>query len=173
MNFRTTLTALAVFALALAAAAEQVFVATTTDFVGNKTFKVVTKEQVKEMQLQIKKENALLPKILSEIQNDFRKNPESHAGEKYYGQKLKPKSITISPAFTDFEKAQAKAEKLQEREDNKDLDKDEKKGKKKKLSEAEKEKAYKEAQKQYAIQTFAEDVEKRIEDKLKEAEAAK
>ena len=171
MNFRTTLAACAALALAVAASAEQYFVVGTTDFVGNKMFKVATKEQVKEMQLAIKKENAILPKVLSEIQADFRKNPEAHAGEKFYGSKMKPKAVTVSPAFTDFEKAQAKADKMQEHEDNKDLEKDtDKKGKKKKLSDAEKEKAYKEAQKEYAIQSFAEEVQKQVEEKLKAAE---
>ncbi len=170
MNFRITLATCAALALAVAASAEQYFVVSTSDFTGNKMFKVATKEQVKEMQLSIKKENAVLPKVLSEIQTDFRKNPEAHAGEKYYGSKIKPKAITVSPAFTDFEKAQAKADKMQEREDNKDLEKDSDKKKKKKLSEAEQEKAYKEAQKEYAIQTFAEEVQKQVEEKLKAAE---
>lgn len=168
-NTRTVFAAAAAFLLSAlsAMALESYFIVTTTDFTGNKFIKVADKQQLKELQDDIKKQNALLPKVLKEIQDDFRKNPEAHSGEKYYGNKLKAKVIKVSPPMPSYEKAQEKADKMQEKEDNKDLEKDKaKKGKKQ--TEADKEKAYQEAQKEFAIASFAEDVEKKIKDKLNE-----
>ena len=172
MNKRTLLGAVCAALLSAAAGAEQYYVATMTDFTGAKTFSVLTREQCKAKELEFKQQNALLPKVIAAIEADFRKNPEAHSGEKFYGRKLKPKTIKAAPA-PDYEKAQAKVERLQEREDNKDLENDaDKKGKKKKkLTDAEKEKAYEEAQRQYAIQSFAEEVERQIKEKIGEAAA--
>ena len=168
-----TIVALLLFA-AGAACAESVYVVTETDFLGEKTFSVMNKEQLKELELKVKRENALLPKVLSEIQSDFRKNPEAHSGEKFYGQKLKPKKITVQGPL-DPQRASEKVEKLQEREENKDSGNNSgnNKKKKKKLTDAEKEKAFKEAQKEYAIKAFAESVEKTIAERIAEAEKEK
>ncbi len=164
--------ALALGTATAAMAMEAYYVVTTTDFLGNKFFTVADKQKLAEMKLEFKKQNALLPKVLKEIQDDFRKNPDAHSGEKYYGGKLKPKQIKESAPLPAYDKAQEKADKMQEKEDNKDLEKDNPKGKKKKQpTEAEKEKAYEEQQKQFAIASFAEDVEKMIKDKLKEEES--
>lgn len=149
---------------ACAACAESVYLVTLTDFLGDKTYSVMSKEQYKELEQKVKRENALLSKVLSEIQADFRKNPDAHTGEKFYGQKLKPKKLVAQGPLSDQQKASEKAERLQEREDNKDVDSSKKK--KKKLSNSEKEKAFKEAQREFAIKAFAEMVEKMIEERL-------
>lgn len=167
-----TIVALLLFA-AGAACAESVYVVTQTDFLGEKTFSVMSREQIKELELKVKRENALLPKVLAEIQSDFRKNPEAHSGEKFFGQKLKPKKITAQGPL-DSQKASEKVEKLQEREENKDSGNNSgNKKKKKKLSDAEKEKAFKEAQKEYAIKMFAEGVEKAVAERIAAADKEK
>lgn len=156
---------IAALAIATSAFAENYFVATVFDFLGEKTFVTVNREQAKELEAKIKTFNAMLPKIVSELQKEFQKNPSEHVGEKFLGNKLKPMKVTFSPAFTDEAKAQERAEKLQENEDEKDVAQ----GKKpKKLSAAQKERAFKEAEKQIALEAFAKEINKMIEERLAE-----
>lgn len=158
--------AAALMAVACVASGESLYVVETTDFLGAKTFKAVTRAEAKDMELEIKRQNAMRVKVLAEIQADFAKNRDAHSDEKFYGSKIKPKTIRVMGPFA-AEAAATKAAKMQEREDNKDLD-DAKpgKGKKKKLSDSEKEKLFKEAQREIAIQNFAEEVEKQVADRL-------
>lgn len=154
---------------AAASFAETYFVATVTDPVGDKSFSVVSKAEARELEQDIKRKNALMQKVVSELKAEFAKNPAAHAGEKFYGDKLKPMTVKFSPPFQDIEKAQEKAEKMQEHEDNKDLDTGKKK---KKLSDSEKLRAVKEAEREYAIKAFGEEVVKMIEEKLEAAAEA-
>lgn len=163
----------AALACAAASFAETYFVATVTDPVGGKTFSVVSKDEARELQQDIKRKNALMQKVLAEIKADFAKNPAAHSGEKYFGDKLKPMAVKLSQQqFTDMAKAQEFADKMQEREENKDDDSGKKK---KKLSDSQKMRAIKEAERDFAIKTFGEEVVKMIEEKLEAmaAEAAK
>lgn len=158
--------AAALFALAFCVSAESLYVMETTDFLGAKTFKAVSRAEAKETELSIKRQNAMRAKVLAEIQADFTKNREAHSGEKFYGQKIKPKTIKVMGPFP-AEAATARADKLQEREDTKDADDSvQRKGKRKKLSDAEKEKIFKEAEREAAIKAFAEEVEKQVSERL-------
>lgn len=157
------------FFASISAFAEICFVVTTTDFTGQKEFSAMSKEEFKEHQKKINLQNKLLPKVLKEIEADFRKNPTEHEGEKYYGNKLKPKKIK-SAQMNDLGKAQEKVDKMQEKADNEEV-KAMKGGKgKKKLSESEKEKLYKQAEKEAQIYDFAKTVEKMIDEKIKDLE---
>lgn len=151
----------------LNAAAESYYVVTTTDFLGNKSFKTMTRDQVRETQARMKRENSALPKVLNAIKRDFAANPEAHEGEKFYGGKLKPKTFKQNGPFSDYEKAQERTDRLQNREDEKLLEK-EKESDMRKLSEREKEKRYEEAKKEEAINKFAEDVQKKIDEQFGE-----
>lgn len=153
---------------ASAAFAETYFVATVTDVIGEKTFSVVTKEEAKQLDLDIKRKNALMQKVVAELKKEFAGNPAAHAGEKFYGDKLKPMTVKLSQPFTDFDKAQDKAMKMQEHEDTKGVEDGKKK---KKLSDSEKIRAVKEAEREYAIKAFGEEVVKMVEEKIAAAAA--
>lgn len=166
---KNLLTAAVAIVCAASAYAETFMIATITDFVGDKSFQVVTRADAKELEQDVKKKNVLFQKVLFEIQNEFKKDPAAHQGEKFLGAKLKPMTVKFSPPFQDEEKARERMEKMQEHEDNKDLDTGKKK---KKLSDSEKMRAVKEAEREYAIKAFGEEVVKRIEEKLQAAAAA-
>ena len=153
---------------ASAAFAETYFVATVTDVIGEKSFSVVTKEEAKQLDLDIKRKNALMQKVVAELKKEFAGNPAAHAGEKFYGDKLKPMTVKLSQPFTDFDKAQDKAMKMQDHEDNKGVEEGKKK---KKLSDSEKLRAVKEAEREYAIKAFGEEVVKMVEEKIAAAAA--
>ena len=167
------ITLAAAIVCAAAAYAESYYIATVTDFTGAKTFSVVTKAEAKEIELDIKRKNALFQKVLTEIQNEFKKNPEAHKGEKFYGNRLKPMTIKLSTQpFNNLEKAQEKAEKLQAHEDGTDVDEKDAKKKPKKLSDSQKLRAVKEAERDYAVKMFGEEVVKIIEERLAAAATA-
>ncbi|MBR0055899.1 MAG: hypothetical protein IJP66_01090 [Kiritimatiellae bacterium] len=168
---KTAILFAATLVCAAASFAENYYIATVTDFVGEKSMQVVGKEAAKELDADIRRKNALLQKVLAELQNEFKKNPEMHAGEKFYGAKLKPMTIQLSQPFPDEEKAQDKLTKIQEREDEKAMAETGKK--KKKLSDSEKERAFKEAEREYAVKAFGEEVVRLIEEKLGAAGGAK
>ena len=164
---KTVAVMLAAAMAAYASFAESYYVVTTTDFLGNKSFKTMTRDQVKETQAKIKRENSALPKVLNAIKRDFAANPEAHEGEKFYGGKLKPRTFKQNGPFSDYEKAQEKTDRFQNREDEKLLDM-EKESDMRKLSDREKEKRFDEAKKEEAINKFAEDVQKKIDEMLGE-----
>ncbi len=164
--------ATAIFAVTTTLAiAESYYAITITDFAGRKEFDCVSGTELKEIQAEIKMKNKLLPVILREIQKDWEKNPDEHQGETFYGRKLKPMTIKTKQG-ANSEKAQATADKWQEREDNKELEeKMSKKGKK--LSDREKEKAYEKARKEGEIRVFADEVMRLIEERIEANAAAK
>lgn len=171
MKLKFVLSILCALVMASAAvAAEAYHVVTTTDFLGNKFYSVMEKQKLKETQDKYKKMNTLLPKVLAEIKKELTQNPQDHQGEKFYGNKLKPLQIKASAPYPDYDKAQAKADKMQEKYDNKVIEETMggKNKKKKKMSEAEEEKAAKEARKERDISMFADDVEKRIKEIIKD-----
>ncbi len=169
MKTKTIMTSMLTLAVSAAIAfAESYYVITVTDFLGNKTFDSVTKEELKAKQLEIKQKNKLLPKVLQQIQKEMRDNPEEHEGEKFYGKKLKLMTIKFKGPINDGAKAKEQSDKLQEKADNKEIE--EAMGSKKRLSDEEKEKAYEEAQKESEIRNFAEEVEKQIEEMMNPSE---
>lgn len=163
---RTIIATAAALMAALATGAETFYVATLTDFAGEKSFSVVTREEAKALEQKTRAQNSLLPKVIGEMQRDFNKNRDPHSHEKFYGGKMKAKRLILSPPIQGMDKANAKADKMREREENKDVD-DSKKGKKKKKPTAsEQERAYRDSQREYAIQQLAEEIEKRIDELL-------
>ncbi len=169
MKITITIAFAAALACASAAFAETYYIATVTDVIGEKTFSVVTREEFRQLELDIKRKNALMQKVVAELKKEFAGNPAAHAGEKFYGDKLKPMTAKLSSqGFPDMAKAQEKVERLQEHEDNKGVEEGKKK---KKLSNAEKERAVKEAEREYAIKAFGEEVVKMVEEKIAAAAA--
>lgn len=172
MNCKKALVTLCAFTLlTMAAIAESYYLLTVTDFLGKKAFYLYTREELKEATDKIKAQNRLLPKVLQEIQKDFRDNPDDHVGEKYWGKRLKPKTFKQKGPINDHERASNQLQRLQEREDNRDLEDTLGKGKKR-LTEKEKEKAFEEAQREQAIENFAYEVERIIKERI-EGEADK
>ena len=165
---KNIITLAAALVCASAAFAETYYVATVTDVVGGKSFSVVNREEAKQLDLDIRQKNALMQKVIAELKKEFAGNPAAHAGEKFYGDKLKPMTVKLSQPFQDMEKAQERAEKMQEHEDNKGVEEGKKK---KKLSNSEKERAVKEAEREYAIKAFGEEVVKKVEEKIAEIAA--
>lgn len=169
MKLHKALSALfSIVVLAATAAAESYYFATMTDFLGNKSFHVFTREELKTATDKMKLQNKFLPKVLQEIQKDFKANPDNHVGEKFWGNRLKAKTIKQKGPINSYEKAQNQLQRAQEREDNKDLEKTLGKGKKR-LTEKEREKAFEEAQREQAIENFAYEVERIIKQKIEES----
>ena len=164
MNIRKTLGAVCALVLAASAAlaAESYFVVCMTDMVGNKTYEVKTKEEMADLKKQVANETKFFQKAVAKLQKQWTapENKDSHQF-RWQGQKLKPRAIKeLQPAYTDREKALAKADKMTDKE----LGLDEKKPKsKKKLSEKEEEKLYKERMRQQELEELAQAVQKEIE----------
>ena len=163
MNIRKTLCAVCAMAIAASAAlaAEQYFVVTMTDMVGNKTYEVKTKEDVAELKKQVAAETKVFPKAVAKLQKEWEANKDAHQF-KWQGQHLKPRTIKESQPYADREKAVAKADKMTDKELGLD-DKDKKPKSKKKLSEKEEEKLYKERMRKQELEELAQAVQKEIE----------
>ena len=166
MNLRTITALAAVLLAAISTFAESFYVVTTTDLLGNKTFSVKNAQQLKEETAAIRARAAALPKVIAQMQKEWKAKPEEHSG-KFYGAKMKAPTIKAGSPIADAQKAQEKADKMSEREDASDEPQ-----KKKKLSKAEQEKQYEESLKKQEIAKFAEDVDKAIDDYLKEQASA-
>ncbi len=162
MNLRIAAPLAALALVAASAFAESYYVVTTTDLLGNKTFSVKTAQQLKEETAQVRARAAALPKVLAQMQKEWKAKPEEHSG-KFHGAKMKAPTIKQVGPISDAQKAQEKADKMTEREDASD----EPQKTKKKLSKAEQEKQYEESLKKQEIAKFADDVDKAIDEFLK------
>ena len=161
MNIRKTFCSVCALAIAASAAmaAEQYFVVTLTDMVGNKTFEVKTKEEVAELKKQVAAEAKFFQKAVAKLQKEWEANKDAHQF-KWQGQHLKPRTVKESQPFADRDKAMARADKMTDKE----LGLDDKKPKtKKKLSEKEEEKLYREKLRQQEFEELAQAVQKEIE----------
>ncbi len=167
MNLRTITALAAVLLAAVSTFAESFYVVTTTDLLGNKTFSVKNAQQLKEETAAIRARAAALPKVIAQMQKEWKAKPEEHSG-KFYGAKMKAPTIKQVGPIADAQKAQERADKMTEREDASD----EPPKTKKKPSKAEQEKLYEESLKKQEIAKFAEDVDKAIDDYLKEQASA-
>lgn len=166
MNTRIATTLAALLLAAASASAESYYIVTTTDLLGEKTFSVKTAQQLKEETAVVRARASALPKVLAKMQKEWKANPEEHVG-KFHGGKMKAPTIKSQGPIPDLQKAQERADKLTERAEGGDDE-----PQKKKKSKADKEKEYEEAMKKQEIAKFAEDVDKAIDEFLKEKESA-
>lgn len=167
MNKSKILSAIAALAVSAAPlfALDQYFVVTLTDMTGEKTFYVREKDEVKELQKTIAAEAKLFPKILAAKKKEWDAEPDTHEF-KWQGNKLKPRQIKVSSPYADKEKADAKADKLTDKELG--IDDDSTKKKKKKQTDADKEKEYQESLKLNELKSLAQDIQKELDKQLKE-----
>jgi len=166
MNIRIATALVALLFAAVSSLAESYYIVTTTDLLGEKTFSVKTAQQLKEETAVVRARASALPKVLAKMLKEWKANPEEHVG-KFHGGKMKAPTIKSQGPISDFQKAQQKADKLTERASGVEDEPS-----KKKKSKAEKEKEYEEAMKKQEIVKFSEDVDKAIDEFLKEKESA-
>lgn len=174
MNKKTLTAAFSALTLLASAAfaAEQYYVVTIIDMLGDKTFEVKTIDDVKAMQKDFAAEAKVFPKALAEMQKEWNlpENKDSHQ-YKWQGQKLKPRALKVSQPYPTNEKALAKADKATDKELG--VDDASKKKTKKKLSIKEEEKEYEERMKRTELSEVAEALLKKIQEMAGTAPAKK
>ena len=157
---------------AACAHAEMLYVVKITDFVGNAEYKAMTSAEKKELEKAIQDENRVFPKVLQQLEKEWKEN-ELSKGEPFPKSKLSPRKINVMGQF-DAKQAHKKVEQLEERAMDDAFDSGSSK-KNKQMSAKKKEKAKereaKEAQKEAAAALIAQKIAERVEEALHPSEA--